>query len=199
MTSLSRIEQMIPGITAGLVLVIAIGAFILSFVNLRLQAIESGIPENLAFMWAVVIDALLISGSLMILRSGLRGERALSGWSVLFVFTGVSVFFNATHAPDSIIARIAHIVPPIALCISIEMVMQCIRSDLQHDATNVATLQHIAPLEETPRNKTRARNAGDAIHTFMQCNPTASIATIASACNVHPSTVSRHKKRMEVG
>ena len=197
--NIQQVGTHIPNVTAGLVLIITACAFCLSFYNLQRQAMEAGINVWLSWMWPVCLDCLLIAGSLMVLRSSLRKESAIVGWSVLLVFTGVSVFFNATHAPDSIIARIAHVVPPISLCISIEMVMQCIRSDLQHDATNVAPLQHIAPLEETTRNKPRARNAGDAIHTFMQCNPNASIATIASACNVHPSTVSRHKKRMEVG
>ena len=130
MTVIHRFERNIPNLTGLVVLTTATAAFLLSFLNLRSVAIESGFDSTLAFLWPVCVDALLVGGSLMILRSSLRGEPAWLGWVVLIAFTGISTAFNISHSPDTFSAQAAHAVPPLALCISIELLMRCIRSDL---------------------------------------------------------------------
>lgn len=94
----SRIERLIPDAT-GLIAVIVMGcAFLLSFANLQAGAGKAGISPWLSWAWPVCVDALLIAGSLMILRSSLRKESTWFGWLVVFGFTGVSVGFNVVHS-----------------------------------------------------------------------------------------------------
>ena len=131
MTIISRIEGYIPDITTILVGTIGLTAFILSFANLRVAAVEAGIQPVLSWAWPICLDCLLIAGSLMILRANLRQEDSRLGWSVLLVFTGSSVAFNIVHSPPDIVSQVAHAVPPIALCVSIELLMTIIKSDVQ--------------------------------------------------------------------
>jgi hypothetical protein len=49
------------------------------------------------------------------------------------VFTGVSTAFNVYHSPEDFAARAAHAVPPIALCVSLELLMMILKSDLTRE------------------------------------------------------------------
>ncbi len=130
MISIYQLEKGIPGMTGLTVLIISSCSFLLSFFNLQAAALQAGINPWLSWLWPVCIDALLIAGSLMVLRSSLRNEPAYVGWSVLLSFTLLSTIFNVLHSPEGLIAQAAHAVPPVALCVSIELLMMCIRSDL---------------------------------------------------------------------
>lgn len=127
----TRLEKMIPDAT-GIISIIMVCAFVLSFANLQAGAVQAGITPWLAWAWPVCIDALLIAGSLMILRSSLKQESTLFGWLVVVTFTGVSICFNIAHSPGDIVSQAAHAVPPITLMVSIEMFTMIIRSDLKH-------------------------------------------------------------------
>jgi len=143
MIDFESIEKEIPDVTGVMVLVIAASAFCLSFYNLQLQAIESGINPWLSWLWPVCIDATLIAGSLMILRASLRNTSPVVGWAVLLSFTSVSVGFNVIHSPPDIISQLAHAVPPIALCVSIELLMLCIKTEVTNTKKPVITKNNI--------------------------------------------------------
>jgi hypothetical protein len=130
MIPIHQIEQKIPNLAGCAVVIIAGCSFILSFFNLQAVATEAGIDPLLSGLWPVCIDALLVAGSLMILRSSIRDESALEGWFVLLVFTGISTMFNVLHSPEGLINQAAHAIPPVALCVSIELLMMTIKSDL---------------------------------------------------------------------
>jgi len=191
MISFSRIEANIPQVTAVLVLVIAICAFCLSFYNLQLQATEAGINPWLSWMWPVCLDCLLIAGSLMVLRSSLRGDSAYVGWSVLLVFTGISTGFNVIHSPADIISRLAHAVPPVSLCVSIELLMLCIKSDLQQPApsTPVESMQQ----KQHVTKPSRSSIPGLILEHYAKY-PDTSITEAAAVLGLHRSTISRHLK-----
>ena len=121
-------------------------AFVLSYANLVETAIEAGISPLLAPMWPVCLDAFLLAGSLFILRANLLGETPTPGWAVLLVFTGVSTAFNVYHSPENLVARAAHAVPPIALCVSLELLMMILKSDLTRETK--ADEPRIEPVEE---------------------------------------------------
>jgi len=79
MIPLHRLEQSIPDLTGLAVLIIAGCAFALSFFNLQAAALEAGISPWLSWLWPVVVDCLLIVGSLFLLRSNLRNESPWVG------------------------------------------------------------------------------------------------------------------------
>ena len=113
------------------VVLISVSAFLLSYTNLYAAAVEAGIPPLLAPLWPLNLDAFLAVSSLFILRCSIRGESTKSGWAVLLLFTGVSSIFNVVHSQPDMLSRSAHLVPPIALMISLEVMMLIIKSDLK--------------------------------------------------------------------
>jgi hypothetical protein len=168
----TRIERIIPDATGCLAILIMACAFLLSFANLQVGAVQAGISPWLSWAWPVCIDALLIAGSLMILRSSLRQESTRFGWMVVVIFTGVSIGFNIAHSPEDFISRAAHAVPPITLMVSIEMFTMIIRSDLkvEHDTS----VSHVTSPEAdvTPPNVTlpKRKVTDEEVLQYFRCN-----------------------------
>jgi len=198
---LHRVEQAIPDLIFLVVITTTISSFALSFVNLQDAALEAGINSWLAFLWPICIDAVLVAGSLMILRSSLRNEPAGIGWLVLLGFTAISTGFNIVHSPEEITSRLAHAVPPISLCVSIEILMLIIRSDLKG---SVSVPVHDA---EPEPSQTVHENLGDDTHEPCTSNartisdeeiiqvfrekPDITLTAAAETLGCHRSTVSR--------
>lgn len=140
-------------------------AFVLSYANLVETAIEAGISPLLAPMWPVCLDAFLLAGSLFILRANLLGETPLPGWAVLLVFTGVSTAFNVYHSPENLVARAAHAVPPIALCVSLELLMMILKSDLTRETkADEPTIEVVEEPEEVEK-----------VRRYFELNPGTSV------------------------
>ena len=140
-------------------------AFVLTYANLVETAIEAGISPLLAPMWPVCLDAFLLAGSLFILRANLLGETPTPGWAVLLVFTGVSTAFNVYHSPENFAARAAHAVPPIALCVSLELLMMILKSDLTRETkVDEPTIEPVEEPEEVEK-----------VRLYFEQNPGASV------------------------
>lgn len=171
-------------ITSILVGIIAFSAFLLSFKNLTEAAIEAGIDPIIAPLWPVCIDALLVAGSLMIYSSIIKRESPLTGWIIMIAFVATSVAFNVAHSPSGLLAQAAHAVPPIALCVSIEMLMQLIRTTPpSHHAQK--------PAIETIEEK---------IKKYKEMHPEATFTEISKAIGIsRQATTKRIKKMVELG
>lgn len=124
------VERLIPDLTGVLVIAITICSFVLSFCNLQATAIQSGINPWLSWMFPICIDCLMIAGSMMILRENLRDGDTRVGWGVLVMFTGISIVFNVSQSPSDAISVASHCVPPVSLCISVELLMIILRGDI---------------------------------------------------------------------
>lgn len=196
----TRLERLIPDAT-GIIAVLIMGcAFLLSFANLQAGAVEAGISPWLSWAWPVCIDALLIAGSLMILRSSLRQESTRFGWAVVVMFTGVSVAFNIAHSPEDLTSRAAHAVPPVTLMVSIEMFTLIIRSDLK--AGDVTPSPVTSPVnvtshlpDVTPQSQRRKVTDAEVLQFFEQ-NPQASYIDAAESLQVTRQTISRNVTRL---
>lgn len=197
MIPVKKIEQSIPDVTACAVLVIATSAFLLSFANLQAAAQEAGISPFLSWLWPLCVDALLIAGSLMILRSNLRNESPSIGWFVLIAFTGVSTVFNVIHSPDGIMSRLSHAVPPIALCISVELLMMCLRSDIV--TTDTPEEEQETPCTESVQQECNTPALNETAQLIVQHfheHPESSIKEASELLGLHRTTISRHLKTL---
>jgi len=211
MIPIRKIEQSIPDMTGCAVLIIAGCSFLLSFFNLQAAALEAGINPWLSWLWPVCVDSLLIAGSLMILRSSIRDESPVVGWSVLLVFTGVSTLFNVLHSPPGWTAQAAHAVPPVALCVSIELLMMTIKSDLvlasgqaddhpyaedwphgHHDDQMIATPDQSCD-QGDGHVYSQADNARKVAEYFTN-NPDSSVSEAARVLGVSRSTIRRYAR-----
>lgn len=199
-----RVEQLIPDLIFLVVITTTISSFALSFVNLQAAAIQAGINTWLSFLWPVCIDAVLIAGSLMILRASLRNESPVVGWLVLLGFTATSAGFNILHSPEEIMSRLAHAVPPISLCVSIEILMLIIRSDLKRsipEPVPIKNVHHSVEVQPDPdpvreqildlEEDTPARSSvsdEEIIQTYMN-NPGATYAELGEMVGMSKSGV----------
>lgn len=121
--SLSR-----PVIATGIAatVIIAAGAFTLSFAALTDLARMSGISPELAWIWPVIIDGLIVAATVAIVAlAGAEKRRLAYPWALLFGGALVSTGANAVHAvltstasasgvPAAVAAIVASM-PPIVL------------------------------------------------------------------------------------
>ncbi|WP_251151290.1 DUF2637 domain-containing protein [Cellulosimicrobium sp. Marseille-Q4280] len=104
-------------------LVLAAGAFALSFAALTDLAEMAGVPSTLAWIWPLVVDGMVVVATMAIVALAGHGTRALIyPWTLLGGGAAVSVWANAAHAilaadgavPAAVSALVAA-VPPVAL------------------------------------------------------------------------------------
>ncbi|PQZ87374.1 excisionase [Arthrobacter sp. MYb227] len=93
--------------------VIAIGAFVLSFAALTDLAQRSGIAPNLAWIWPIIIDGMIVASTVAIVALNGHNRRAMVyPWTLLFFGAIVSTAANSTHAILTV-DSIADGVPPL--------------------------------------------------------------------------------------
>ncbi|MBN1165913.1 MAG: DUF2637 domain-containing protein [Methanospirillaceae archaeon] len=129
--------------------------------------------------WPICIDALLISGSLMVLRGSVQGSSTLLGWGVLVSYTAISTGLNIAHAPGGLLEQASHAIPPISLCISVELLMSIIRSDLTADVS-------------APTQLVDKENRADMIRSYIELHPDVTAAEIARSFGITRQTAARY-------
>ena len=125
-------------VTVGGVVALAGGGFTLSFAALRDLAAGSGIPENLAGLWPLIVDGFIIVASASAFALKSRGRRVTwYPWTALIVFSIISVAGNSLHAIDSadslrvpiFVAAVVSAVPAIALLIASHLLVLMISDE----------------------------------------------------------------------
>lgn len=78
---------------------LAVGGFVLSFAALRDLAVRVGMPVDLAWLWPLLIDGMIVEATLAVVALAQRGSRAVwYAWFLLAVGALVSVGSNGAHA-----------------------------------------------------------------------------------------------------
>jgi hypothetical protein len=97
--------------TAAVIITAGIGtaSFVLSFAALRDLAARAGIPDQLAWLWPLIVDGAILQATMAVVvlagYSDQRGSRRFF-WAVLTCSAAVSVGANALHAvipPDAVL------------------------------------------------------------------------------------------------
>lgn len=82
---------------------IAAGAFVLSFASLTDLAARSGINPSLAWIWPIIIDGLIVAATVAIVALAGHDRRTLAyPWALLFLGAVVSTAANSVHAIISV-------------------------------------------------------------------------------------------------
>lgn len=144
---MSKSNRFISLLTALLVAFLAGGAFWLSFDALRHLAIENGVTGRMAWLYPAIIDGAIIVFSLSVLLAGLNRERTLYPWTLVGLFTLLSVVLNIVHAPGQFLARVLAAIPPIALFLSFELLMTQLRTGVERSGVR----QTLAELDAAVR------------------------------------------------
>ncbi len=83
----------------GTTVVIAVGAFILSFAALTDLAQRSGIEAHLAWIWPIIVDGMIVASTVAIVALNGHSRRAMVyPWTLLFFGAIVSTAANSVHA-----------------------------------------------------------------------------------------------------
>lgn len=114
-------------LTGLLVAFLAAAAFWLSFGALRDLAVQQGIAPDVAWLYPAIIDGAIIVFSLSVVQVSLAGERPRYPWVLVGVFTALSVMLNILHAAATILPKLMAAIPPVALFLSFELLMNQIK------------------------------------------------------------------------
>lgn len=116
--------------TRALVILLAAAAFALSYSALRDLAVGAGINPDLAWMWPLIVDGLIVVATLATYALEDRGARLLwYPWGTFILFAALSIAGNAMHSmsnPDitvpPLVAAGVSAVPAVALLIGSHLV-----------------------------------------------------------------------------
>ena len=152
--------QIISGLAALLVLVLAILAFTLSYSSLQHMAAGHGVEGWLSYLWPLLLDFAMIVFSLAILRASLRQESALYPWSLTATFaalaTAGNVFDVTTFGVSAVIVgAIVKALAPVALVLAFELLMQMVKAEIRRSAV-VQTLAELMAEFDTQQTKLTA-------------------------------------------
>jgi uncharacterized protein DUF2637 len=111
-------------VSAAGVLVLAAGAFTLSYDALHQLALDSQVRPGLAWLWPVVIDGTIVVALLTVLAAKRAAARAGYPWTLAGLFSAASVAFNVAHAPERPVARLVFAMAPVALVLTTHLLMQ---------------------------------------------------------------------------
>jgi hypothetical protein len=175
----------IANLSAALVALLALGAFILSYSALYETAREYGVfPPNLRWIWPLLIDFALVVFSLAVLRANLLSERAAWPWVLVGLCTVATVAFNLIHAPANLIARLVAVVAPAALFLSFETLMSMLKSEIRRRAI-VASIADL-----------RRQSAAAAAALADQCAQQESLAAKLASLRAELAELRREKRQI---
>lgn len=140
--------KLIAGLAAGLVGLLALLAFILSYNSLQHLAASNGIPGWLSHLWPLLLDFAMIVFSLAILRANLRREPNRYPWLLTIAFASLATVANVLDVaslglPPVVIAAAVKALAPVALVLAFELLMSMLKAEINRAAvvTSLADLQ----------------------------------------------------------
>jgi hypothetical protein len=119
--------QRIRRITIATVLMLAAAAAVMSFAGLRELAINAGYSPELAWLLPVIIDGLVVTGSLGVVAASLVGIRTWYPWMLTWVGVIASVVGNVAVAEDDFLSRAVHATPPLTFALAVEGLVRIYR------------------------------------------------------------------------
>lgn len=146
---MTRANQIISLLTGSLVAFLALAAFVLSFDALRHLAAANGVAPGMAWLYPAIIDGAIIVFSLSVLQASLHRERTRYPWALVGLFTALSIGLNVLHAPTNPLPRLLAAVPPIALFLSFELLMNQVKSLVRR----LGIVQRLQELETAVQQK----------------------------------------------
>ena len=207
------IPRWVEGTARGGTVLIALGAFWLSFTALTDLATMAGISPVQAWVWPLIVDGVILVATISVVALSAHGRRAtVYPWSLLILGSAVSIAGNAAHAvltdagrlPVSLSGVISAIPPLVLLAIThltVELTRRTTTTGLAHTGTNSQEAR--APRSESERAEDAAaadHMADGPVHTSRntQIGRAKELQgqgwpnkRIAADIGVHPSTIGR--------
>lgn len=130
------VSRLVIGVAVAGTILLALGAFWLSFTTLQDLAILSGIPAGQAWVWPLIVDGVILEATISVvaLRNSARTARRFA-WLLLTTGAAVSVAANVTHAViaadarvPALIAAVVASIPPLVLLAMTHLTVELTRN-----------------------------------------------------------------------
>lgn len=188
-------HKAVLGTAVGTTVLIAVGAFILSFAALTDLAERSGIEAHLAWIWPIIVDGMIVAATVAIIALNGHSRRAMIyPWTLLFFGAIVSTAANSVHAiltvdnlrsgiPPLVSALVAAMPPVVLLAIThLTVHMYQKRAEVAQLHQDLAALNqaHHAPQpdEDSPFHSTHVASAEAPAVASPPVNPPAMPALV---------------------
>lgn len=207
-TPMRGVSRLVIGASLAGTVLLALGAFWLSFTALRGLAVLAGIPDAQAWVWPLIVDGVILEATISVVA--LRNQTASArrfAWLLLSAGAGVSVAANITHAivaadirVPALIAALVACIPPLVLLAMTHLTVELLRNaDIPAAGAAVvavprATAQRVDPEEllATVERGPRARAGGEVRARAGELAASGvSQRQIAAELGVHPTTIGR--------
>lgn len=175
-------------------ILLALGAFWLSFTTLQDLAVLSGIPAGQAWVWPLIVDGVILEATISVvaLRNSAPAARRFA-WLLLAAGAGVSVAANVTHAilgsdtrVPALIAAVVASVPPLVL-----LAMTHLTVELTRNATPPATVPHRAAQPSAVQDRAEPVESLDATPVIAELVPPDSSGGSGSVAGTTAASVPR--------
>lgn len=196
-----RMQRLVLAVAVAGTVLIALGAFWLSFTSLAGLARQCGIPADRAWVWPLIVDGVIVVATVAVVAvsgGGWDRRAARYPWALLLAGACVSVLANASHALVAVHARVptalaalVAAVPPLVL-----LAITHLTVELTGRRTPIIAATATAQTPPTPRRRPGRANPADARRPVgealrLRAQTSLSNREIARRLGVHPSTVGR--------
>lgn len=153
-------------LSAGLIGIIALLAFILSYNAIQQLALENGTPKYLSYLVPLVIDGALVVFAIAMLDAATAYNKRPYAISILVgVFVLISIAFNIAHSNMQLIGIAIAVIAPFALFATFETLMWQIKQAIEkRDASLKDQLQ--AAISERDNMKHQLQMANDRVQNL---------------------------------
>jgi len=181
-----RLPSLLHTIEA-VVIMIAVGSFLISYNNLHQSALLAGIPALLAWVFPLTVDAFLVCCSGFILYACQKGVSGREGWAFLILYTVASIAFNVHMAPPDIWSQLGFAMCPIGLCVALHFLMMIL--DIEARAV-IPSPALPGPVEEQPEPVLTDEQT--AVLEYYRVSPRAKYSEAGRELNMNPRHVKLH-------
>ncbi len=173
-----RVGAWVVAVSIGGTVLLGVGAFWLSFTALADLAVRAGTPTELAWVWALIVDGVIVIATMSVVALSPHGVRATRyPWVLLGGAALVSVSANIAHAlvaaddgVPGLLAGLVASVPPIVLLAVTHLTVELSRYHRRSPTTPASTplltpgttVSTHVPKEERPTGAATDQSESDA-------------------------------------
>lgn len=184
----SRAEKTVRRLSTVTVFILAAGAAVLSFSGLQTLAINAGFDPKVAWLLPVIVDGMVLTGSLGVVAANLVGISTWYPWTLTMAGVILSVWGNVASAPPDLTSQAVHAIAPLTFALSVEGMLRIYRASAHATAQREAKAI-LAEEKRLEREEKAAERAAKLALTKTNINTAPKTEPTYNLQNVQPKTV----------
>jgi ribosomal protein S25 len=160
-----RAERFISRLSTITVIFLAAAAAVLSFSGLRELSLNAGFSPQIAWILPIVLDGMVVTGSLGVVSSSLVGVGTWYPWLLTMIGVVASIAGNIAVAPPNLASRLVHAAGPATFALSIEGLLRIYRASAMASAQRERARLEKEQIEAERIARAEHRNASKTITT----------------------------------